>query len=71
MFTAQCDRGENVFGIARDHHSDRNLAVVRTVGRIQGAAAGVKTDLSAQMASESGFKRDGVNGLRAGSQSAG
>jgi hypothetical protein len=71
MFAAEGDRGENVFGIARDDDSDGNLTVVRTVGRIQGAAAGVKTDLSAQMASESGFKRYGVNGLRAGSQSAG
>ena len=70
MFTTEGNRCENVFGIARHDHSDRNLAVVRTVGRIQCAAAGVKTNFSAQMAPESGFKRDGVDGLRAGSQSA-
>jgi hypothetical protein len=71
MFAAEGDRGENVFAIAWDDHSDWNLAIVRTVGRIQSAAAGVKTDLSAKMAAESGFEGGGLNCLSAGRQSAG
>jgi len=71
MFAAEGDRGENVFGIARDDDSDGNLTVVRTVGRIQGAGSGVESDFSSQMAAESGFEGGSVNRLRAGSQSAG
>ena len=71
MFAAQGNRCQNIFGIARDDHSDGDLAVVRTVGRIQGAAAGVKANLSAQMAPEGGFKSRGVNGLRASGQGSG
>jgi len=70
MFAAQGDRSNNVLSIAWDDYSDRNLAIVRTVGRIERAAGGVKTNFSTQMASQSGFKSRGVNGLRAGSQGA-
>jgi len=70
MFAAQGNRGENVFGVARDYDSDRNLTVVGTVGRIEGAAAGVKADFAAQMAAEGGFESSGVNGLRTRSEGA-
>jgi hypothetical protein len=71
MFATEGNRCENVFGISWDDHSDRNLAVVRAIGRIESAGACIETNVSAQMAPESGFKGGGVNSLGAGSQSAG
>ena len=35
-----------------------NLAVVRAVGGVEGAAAGVEADFSAKVAAESGFERE-------------
>jgi len=67
MFATESDRGENIFGVARDDYSDGNLTVVRTVGRVEGAGSGVESDLSSQMAAESGFEGERVNRLRAGS----
>ena len=44
---ARRDRGRDVFGIARHDEADRNLAVVRGVGRVQRAAARVEADFPA------------------------
>jgi len=70
MFAAENNRGENVFRVTRDDDPDGDLTVVRTVGRVEGTAAGVKSDFSAKVAPQSGFKSRSVNGLRAGSQGA-
>jgi hypothetical protein len=42
---AERDRGENVIGIAREDDADGNLAVVGTIGGVEGACAAVETDV--------------------------
>ena len=60
MLAAEGNSGENVFFIARNYDSDRNLAVIGAVGCVEGPAARVEADLSAKVAAESGFQREGV-----------
>jgi hypothetical protein len=60
VVAAEGNRGENVFFIARNDDTDRNLAVIGAVGCVEGPAARVEADLSAKVAAESGFKRGGV-----------
>ena len=43
---AECDRGLNIVGIAREHDADGNLAVVRAVGGVESAGAAVETDFA-------------------------
>src|SRR5579863_6274148 len=50
---ARGDRHENVVGIAREDDSDGYLAVVRSVGRIESAAAVVEADISPHFRAES------------------
>jgi hypothetical protein len=45
-FAADGNCGENVIGIARKDDADGNLAVVRAVGSVEGAAGTVKADIS-------------------------
>ena len=51
--TAERDRGKNIVGIARKYDSDRNLAVVGAVGRVERAAAAVKADFAAESVAQS------------------
>jgi hypothetical protein len=44
---AELDCGEDVVGIARQHDSNRNLAVVGTVGRVESAATEIEANFSA------------------------
>jgi hypothetical protein len=60
MVAAEGDRGKHIFFIARENDPDRYLAIVGAVGRVEGAATGVETDVSAKMAAEGGFERGGV-----------
>jgi hypothetical protein len=60
MVSAEGNRGENVFFVARNHDSDRNLAVIRAIGCIESAAARVEADFSAKVTAERGFKSRGV-----------
>jgi len=60
VVAAQGNRGEYIFFVARNYDADRDLAVIGTVGSVDGAAARVKADLSAKMAAERGLKRGGV-----------
>jgi hypothetical protein len=60
MVAAEGNRGENIFFIAGNYDSDRNLTVVGAVGCIESAAARIEADLSAKVAAERGFKRGGV-----------
>jgi hypothetical protein len=46
---AQCDRGQNIVGIAGEHDTDGNLAVVGTVGGVEGASAAVEADFAADL----------------------
>ncbi len=47
MSPADSDRLDHVVDVPRDHDADRHLAVVRAVGGVEGAAAGVESDLAA------------------------
>ena len=60
MVAAEGNGGKNVFFIARNYDSDRNLTVIGAVGCVESAAARVETDLSAKVAAERGLKRGGV-----------
>ena len=60
LVAAESNRREHVFLVARNYDADGNLAVIRAVGRVEGAAAGIEANFSAKMAAESGFERRGV-----------
>ena len=60
MVAAEGNSGDDVFFIARNYNSDRNLPVIGAVGCVESAAARVEPDLSAKVAAESGFKRGSV-----------
>jgi hypothetical protein len=44
---AERDRGQNIFGIARKHDADGNLAIVGAVGGVESASATVEADIIA------------------------
>jgi len=46
---AERDGGKYIVHVARKNHANRHLAVVRAVGRVQGAAAGIEPDLAANL----------------------
>jgi hypothetical protein len=48
--TCKCDSGDNVIDVAWENNSDRDLAVIGTVGSVESATAGVKADLSVNFA---------------------
>jgi len=60
VVAAEGNGGNDVFFVAGNDDTDRNLAVIGAVGCIESAAARVEPDLSSKMAAESGFKRGGV-----------
>jgi hypothetical protein len=60
VVAAQGHGSENVFFIARNYDADGNLAIVRSVGGIEGAASGIEANLSAKVAAKRGFKGGGV-----------
>ena len=60
MVAAEGNGGENVFFIAGDYDSDRNLAVIGAVGCVEGAAARVEADLSTKVAAERGLQSRSV-----------
>ena len=60
MFAAKGDGSDDVFFVARDDDADRNLAIVRAIGGVESAAAGVEADFSAKMAAEGGFEDSGI-----------
>jgi hypothetical protein len=50
---AECDRGLNIVRIARQHYSDRNLAVVGAVGGVESAGAAIEADFTANLFAQS------------------
>ena len=60
MVAAEGNSGDDVFFIARNYNSDRNLPVIGAVGCVKSAAARVETDFSAKVATERAFKRGGI-----------
>jgi hypothetical protein len=71
MIAAQGNGGEDIFRVAGCDDSDRDLAIVRAVNGVEGAAAGIEADFSAKVAAEGGFERCGVNRFGAGGQGSG
>ena len=66
VFARQRDCGDDVIGVARKNHADRDLAIVGAVGGIEGAAAGIETDVAADMAAQGLFQRGRIHqGARA------
>ena len=55
------DRLNYVADVLRDHDADRHLAVVRPVGDVEGATAGIEADLAADRLAQRGRERRGVN----------
>jgi hypothetical protein len=66
VVTAEGNGGEHVFFVAGNYDSDRNLPVIGAVGRVEGAAARIKANLSAKVAAERGFERRGIELLGLG-----
>jgi hypothetical protein len=60
VIAAEGNGGENVFFIAGDYDSDRNLAVIGAVSCIESAAARVEADLSTKVAAERGLQSRSV-----------
>ena len=61
VLAADGDGGDYIVGIFGEDNADRDLAVVGTVGGVEGAAAVVEANLAAKMAAQRGFQRLGVN----------
>ena len=55
------DRGDDVVGVAGKNYADGDLAIVGSVGGVEGAAAGIETDVAAQLTPQSLFQRDHVH----------
>jgi hypothetical protein len=47
------DGGDYIFVIARENYADGDLAVIRTVGRVESASAVVEADFAADFGAES------------------
>ena len=50
---AECDRGDHIVCIARQHYADRNLAVIRAVGGVECAAAAIEANFAANARTQS------------------
>jgi hypothetical protein len=46
VFSADCNRGDYIVGIAWNHQSYWNLAIVGAVGRVHGPATPIETNLA-------------------------
>jgi hypothetical protein len=53
-FAAERDGRENILGVARKNDSNRNLAVVGAIRRVEGARARVEANFAADLRAESG-----------------
>jgi hypothetical protein len=60
VVAAQGNRGEDVFFVTRNYDADRDLAIIRAVGCVEGAAPLIEANFSAQVAAERGLKRGGI-----------
>ena len=58
---AESDCSENVVGVARKHNSDRDLTIVRSVGRIKSTALIVETDVTAEILAQGFGKSQGIS----------
>ena len=61
VLAANGDGGDYIVGIFGKDNADGDLAVVGTVGGVEGSAAVVEANLATKMAAQRGFQRLGVN----------
>src|SRR5690625_27384 len=66
VVAADPDRGDEVIGVVGDDDADRDLAVVRAIGRVEGSRARVEADLAPDLALEGGGEGFGVDCLGGG-----
>ncbi len=66
MLAANGDGGDYVVGVFGKDNADGDLAVVGSVGGVEGTAAVVEANLATKMAAQRGFQRLGVNPLISG-----
>ena len=59
VVAAQGNGGENVFFIARNYDTDRDLAIIGAVGCVKSAASLIEANFSAKVTTKGGFKRGG------------
>jgi hypothetical protein len=52
-FSCQRNGRDHIIVIARENYTDGNLAVIRSVGSVEGAAARIKSDFAADMPTQS------------------
>ena len=68
VLSADRHRCNHVVGIARNHQADWDLAVVRPVGRIHGAASAIEADFASDFAFQLALQlqclRERIDGLR-------
>ena len=62
MFPAKRNRCDHILDIARNHHADGYLTVVRSIHRVEGTASGIEADFSTQVAAEGGMQSGGIEG---------
>jgi hypothetical protein len=65
-FPRDGNRSDNVVSIARKDNPYGDLAIIRTVGGIEGATAVVEADFTADRALQSGLQSNRVHGRRLG-----
>ena len=68
-FPAQSNRGNYVIYVMREYDSDRYLAIVGTVGGVEGAAAIIKADLATDVLTQCNGQIFGIDSDRFGGSS--
>ena len=56
VLAADGDRCDYFVDISRKHDTDRNLAVIRSIGRVKSTAAVIETNVAADMTAQGGFQ---------------
>ena len=70
MRAAGGDGRDDVVQVARDDDADRHLPVIRAVGRVERAAAGVEADFALHGGAEGALEGGGVEGADDGERRA-
>ena len=55
------DGGYDIAAVARDHHTDRNLAIIRAVGRIKSAVPIAEAHFATDSGAQCALERAGIN----------
>ena len=61
MLPRQRDRRDDIIDVARQNYSDRNLAIVGAVSGVEGAAAGIEADFTAEVGAQSALQGDRIH----------